>query len=350
MNEDKKTTAGRLVPARELAVPTAHAGRRLDKYLRAELKGVPAALLFRLLRKGKVRVNGQRAQPNHRLAEGDLLKLPPMRLPDAIPPPELPARLLAELKESIIHEDDELIVLNKPAGLAVHVGSGVAGGVIEALRQLRPEEPDLELAHRLDRDTSGLLMVAKTPAMLRHLQEILRESGPLRRRYLALVQGFWPEGLRTVEVPLERTDTTVRVSTAGLPALTRFGVQRRFGRTATLVQAELVTGRKHQIRVHSQYAGHPIAGDPRYGSPDFRVPGAGALMFLHAAELDIPLPDGSILKVSAPWPRSWNRPLAQLSGRGSQPRQPRQSHDNPRQRPGSGARGKGRGRRPRPRS
>lgn len=329
MTEEKNINEGRLVPAREMKVPATHAGRRLDKYLRAELKGVPATLLFRLLRKGKVRINGRRAQPSYRLEEGDLLKLPQLRLPDAIPPPELPAPLLREIKESIIHEDEALIVLNKPAGLAVHVGSGVSGGVIEALRQLRPGEPGLELVHRLDRDTSGLLMVAKSPIMLRHLQEILREGHSLRRRYLALVQGSWPAELKEIKAPLQRTPTTVLVSDEGLPALTRFRVQRRFGAKATLVQAELVTGRKHQIRVHSRHAGHPIIGDPKYGSPT-----SHDLMLLHAAELGIPLPDGSTLTLSAPYPRSWNRPLAQLAGRDPQP--PRA---HPRQRHGGGYRG-----------
>ncbi|MGP6174565.1 RluA family pseudouridine synthase [Corynebacterium sp. A21] len=303
---------------REVEVPAEHAGRRLDKYLRAELKGVPASLLFRLLRKGKVRVNDKKAQPNYRLEAGDLLRLPQIRLPDAIPPPPLPVSLLRTIDQTVIHEDDALLVLDKPADIAVHVGTGVSGGVIEALRQLRPDQPDLELAHRLDRDTSGLLMVAKTPSMLRHLQRVLREEDSLKRRYLALVRGDWPEELAEVRAPLHRTEQSVIVAEHGLPSLTRFAPRRRFGGTATLVQAELITGRKHQIRAHTRHAGFPIAGDKKYGSTTFnqRIHQlASPRLYLHAAELEIPLPDSTILRVSAPMPAAWQRPLGNLSGR-----------------------------------
>lgn len=315
MNTDKQPPT-HLAPAREVSIDAEHAGRRLDKYLRAELKGVPAGLLFRLLRKGKLRVNGARAEQNYRLVEGDVLNLPPLHMPDTTPAPKLPSSLLDQISGAIVHEDERLIVLNKPADVAVHVGTGVAGGVIEALRQLRPELPDLELAHRLDRDTSGLLMVTKSPAMLRHLQQILRDDGPLGRHYLALVHGSWPAELDRVAAPLLRTEQTMVVAPDGLDSLTEVAVRRRFGDTATLIKAQLITGRRHQIRVHTRHAGHPIGGDPKYGDRGFnqrlRQLGAGH-MFLHASQLDIPLPDGEILTVTAPAPPAWDRAFSKLS-------------------------------------
>ncbi|MGD7001404.1 RluA family pseudouridine synthase [Corynebacterium halotolerans] len=311
--------------AREIEVSGEHEGRRLDKYLRAELKGVPASLLFRLLRKGKVRVNDRRAQPNYRLEAGDVLRLPPMQVQADLPPPTLSRSLLQRIDQSVVHEDERLLIINKPADVAVHVGTGVSGGVIEALRQLRPELPDLELVHRLDRDTSGLLIVAKTPSILRHLQQLLREEGSLDRRYLALVHGSWPDRLRHVDAALQRTDTGVRVGPDGQDSLTRFSVRRRIGEDATLVQAQLVTGRKHQIRVHAQYSGHPIAGDPKYGDERFnqQLQRLGApQMFLHASELRIPLPEGDTLKVTAPMPPAWDRVLHRLKTGGSRDRNP----------------------------
>lgn len=329
MNTESQPPATHRKPARELTIDAEQAGRRLDKYLRAELKGVPAGLLFRLLRKGKLRVNGARTEQNYRLKEGDLLNIPPLHIPDAIPPPPLPTALLDQISRSVVHEDDRLIVINKPADIAVHVGTGVNGGVIEALRQLRPDAPDLELAHRLDRDTSGLLMVTKSPAMLRHLQQILREDGPLGRYYLTLVHGAWPGELREVAAPLLRTERSVIADPNGQDSLTRFSVRRRFGSAATLIQAQLITGRKHQIRVHTGHVGHPIAGDPKYGNQSFnqRLRQLGANhMFLHASQLDIPLPEGGFLKVTAPVPPVWDRAFNTLASRKpSRPTRGRQS-------------------------
>lgn len=321
MTEQQPPPDTRVTPARTVEISAEHAGRRLDKYLRAELKGVPASLLFRLLRKGRVRVNDSRVQPNYRLVAGDRLALPAMTVP-AAPPPSVPGHLLRQIENSVVHEDDALLIVNKPADVAVHVGTGVSAGVIEALRQLRPDQPDLELAHRLDRETSGLLMVAKTPSMLRHLQQVLRDDGAasLGRRYLALVRGAWPEDHREVDAPLLRTEHSVIVSDAGQPARTRFSVRRRFGGEATLVRAQLVTGRKHQIRVHATHAGHPIAGDQKHGTEPFnqRLRQLGAAhLFLHAADLRIPLPDGSTLKVTAPMPAAWDRALNRLAGHGA---------------------------------
>lgn len=339
MNENMNSTQGTLSsPARVVEVPTEHEGRRLDKFLRAQFKGVPATLLFRHLRKGKVRVNDGRVQPGYRLQSGDRIQLPTMRLPDAIPPPKVPAGLLRRIERSIVHEDDALLVLDKPADVAVHVGTGVSAGVIEALRQLRPDHPDLELVHRLDRDTSGLLMVAKTHSMLRHLQQVLREDTAIDRRYVALVRGAWPARITEVRAPLRRPSGSgegfVTVDGRGQPARTRFSVIRRFRNDATLLQVRLMTGRKHQIRVHTRHAGHPIAGDPKYGDARFNRHLRdldAAHMFLHAAELHIPLPSGERLHLTSPTPGSWRRPLELLDS--PAPHAPRVTRATHRRRP-----------------
>ncbi|PMC61719.1 23S rRNA pseudouridine(955/2504/2580) synthase [Corynebacterium xerosis] len=300
--------------ARTVTVPATHDGRRLDKYLRSQLKGVPATLLFRLMREGRIRVNGSKVKQNHRIAGGDELTLPTITV-EAGPSPRPVARHLVDaVKNAIVHEDERLIVVDKPANLAVHRGTGVDAGVIEALRRARPDVPDLELAHRLDRETSGLLMVAKTPAMLRHLQEILRDrEHEIDRRYLALVEGAWPDDLRVSHAPLQRTSrATIAApgSRGGQRSETHFRVVERHGGRATVIEARLLTGRKHQIRVHCREAGHPIAGDSRYGSPGFNrhVRGRGiTTMMLHAHSLEVPLPDGGVLHLTAPPPKEWEQ-------------------------------------------
>ncbi len=306
--------AYRRSPAREITVSEEHAERRLDKFLRSRLKGVPAGLIFRLLRKGAVRVDGRRARPDHRLAAGQVISVPAMDLP----PPDkvtVPTPVKKAVAGAIVHESADLLVLNKPADLAVHVGTGVQAGVIEALRELRPGE-ELELAHRIDRETSGLLMVAKKPTMLRHLQEVLR-AGDVERHYLALVRGSFPGQHLRIDAPLLTTDSGVTVHPDGQDALTLVQVQRRFGQRATLIRAQLITGRKHQIRVHTSHSGYPIAGDSRYGDPRFTAEIArlgGHRMFLHAHTLRIPLPDGGLLDVTAPTSPDWDRTLDRLAG------------------------------------
>lgn len=297
-----------------MTIPEAHDGRRLDKYLRSQLTGVPATLLFRLMREGRIRVNGSKVKQNHRISGGDELTLPAITVDAEKKPRRVPGHLIATVENAVVHEDGELIVVDKPADLAVHRGTGVDAGVIEALRQARPDLPDLELAHRLDRETSGLLMLAKTPAMLRHLQEILRDrEHEIDRRYLALVEGEWPDDLRASTTALRRTSrATVAVpeSRGGQRSETRFRVIERHGRRATVIEARLLTGRKHQIRVHCRDAGHPIAGDSRYGSPGFNrhVRGRGiTTMMLHAHSLEVPLPGGGVLHLTAPPPKEWER-------------------------------------------
>lgn len=280
--------------ARQVTVDARGDGQRLDNYLLREIRGVPKSRLYRALRKGEIRVNGGRAQPGRRLAAGDRLRLPPLHQAQRAAP-ALPFHWGARLAERIVHEDPELLVVDKPAGLAVHGGSGITLGLIECLRQLRPEERSLELVHRLDRDTSGLLLLARRPQTLRELHGLLRQDA-VDKVYLALVAGRWPRALTEVEAPLEKRalasgERTVQVSEAGRSALTRFRVRARFAE-ATLLEVRPVTGRTHQIRVHARHAGHPLLGDVKYQGPrEQRLAAQLGLrrLFLHAWRLGFTL-------------------------------------------------------------
>lgn len=268
-------------------------GQRVDNFLLRELKGVPKSRIYRLLRKGEVRVNKGRVKPEYKLKAGDELRVPPVRMADAEAPPTVSQSLSAYLESAILFEDDGLLVINKPSGLAVHGGSGLSFGLIEALRVMRPEARFLELVHRLDRDTSGCIMVAKKRSALLVLHEALRGDG-VDKRYLALVTGEWPEHRHKVDAPLMKNtvlsgERIVRVSVNGKQALTEFRVIERLP-GATLVEARPITGRTHQIRVHAQFAGYPLAGDDKYGDKTadahFRDLGLKRL-FLHAKSLSI---------------------------------------------------------------
>jgi len=295
------------------------AGQRIDNFLRTQLKGVPKTLIYRILRKGEVRVNKGRIKPEYKLQAGDMVRVPPLRLAERDEPVPLAQGLLERLEAAIVYEDKALIVLNKPAGIAVHGGSGLSFGVIEALRQLRPDAKELELVHRLDRDTSGLLMIAKKRSMLRHLHQALRGDG-VDKRYMALVRGRWETGTKQVNAPLLKNtlrsgERMVEVTDEGKEALTLFRVLRRFGDFATLVEARPITGRTHQIRVHARHAGHAIAGDNKYGDEEFsgliRELG-GKRLFLHACALRVPLPEGGELSLEAPVDELWARTLERL--------------------------------------
>jgi 23S rRNA pseudouridine955/2504/2580 synthase len=281
-------------------------GQRLDNFLLARLKGVPRTWVYRVLRKGEVRVNKGRSKPAYRLKIGDVVRIPPVRRVEKTP--GSPAKgLIARVHESIVYEDDAIIVINKPSGVAVHGGSGLSHGVIEALRAARPEAPFLELVHRLDRDTSGCLMLAKRRSALTALQELQRR-GRIEKRYTALLHGRIRAGSWRTDLPLRKNtlksgERVVTVDPEGKVAVTRFRVLRRFA-DASLVEAILETGRTHQIRVHAAANGTPILGDPKYGDAEanrrFRDLGLRRL-FLHALSLRIPWPDESAcLLVEAP--------------------------------------------------
>ncbi|HDZ57581.1 MAG TPA: 23S rRNA pseudouridine(955/2504/2580) synthase RluC [Pseudomonas xinjiangensis] len=304
-------------------IPEDLAGQRIDNYLLTRLKGAPRTLIYRILRKGEVRVNKGRIKPDYRLKAGDSIRIPPVRLPEPNEPVLVGQGILQALESNILYEDKALIVVNKPAGLAVHGGSGLNFGVIEAMRQLRPESDQLELVHRLDRDTSGCLMIAKRRSMLRHLHAALRRDGAgdgVTKCYIALVRGRWPATTKRVHAPLQKNnlrsgERMVEVNAEGKESLTEFRVLQRYGDFATLVEARPITGRTHQIRVHARHAGHPIAGDPKYGDDEFsqqvRELG-GKRLFLHAASLQTELPDGAVLNVQAEPGPMWDKTIARL--------------------------------------
>lgn len=280
-------------------VSTGQVGQRLDNFLLGQLKGVPRSRIYRLVRRGEVRINKKRAKPDTRLESGDTVRIPPYTGPQQTPVPAPGEKLRRTLERSILHEDDNFLVLNKPAGLAVHGGSGIRLGLIEALRQLRPEWSDLELAHRLDRDTSGCLIIAKNTIFLRSLHGQLKAK-TVKKSYLALVHGSWPETLVEVDAPLQKNELgsgerIVKVDPAGKPSRTLFRVIQRFT-DVTLIEAMPETGRTHQIRVHCLSTGHPIVGDAKYAHGKHREGLAEPMasrenLCLHASKIQFSDPD-----------------------------------------------------------
>ncbi|MCK7596897.1 23S rRNA pseudouridine(955/2504/2580) synthase RluC [Microbulbifer sp. CAU 1566] len=301
-----------------LTVPEELAGQRIDNFLQARLKGVPRSRIYRILRKGEVRVNKGRVKAEYRVQGGDQVRVPPIRMSEESAPAVAGDQLRRLLEASILYDKGGLLVVNKPAGLAVHGGSGVRLGLIEALRQMYPKSPFMELVHRLDRDTSGAILVARKRSVLLHVQSELR-AGKLGKSYLALAAGKWPRGRKLVEAPLKKNtlksgERMVVVDGDGKPSTTRFQVEERFP-GATLVAAEPVTGRTHQIRVHAQFVGCPLAGDAKYTADEvnaaFREQGLKRL-FLHSAGVRCTLPDGTRVDVKAPLPAELEVVLSNL--------------------------------------
>jgi 23S rRNA pseudouridine955/2504/2580 synthase len=288
-------------------VDEAHAGQRLDNYLFRMLKGVPKSHVYRILRTGQVRVNSARAEATYRLQPGDRVRIPPLRMAARAAPAHMGSDFVPLLSRRTLYEDDHVLVIDKPAGMAAHGGSGVSHGVIEQLRRERPELRVLELVHRLDRDTSGVLVLAKKRSALTQLHRQLRE-GEVEKRYLVLVAGAWRNATQAVKLPLRKYVTAagerrVSIDAGGIAAHTVFTLQRRLT-GFSLLEAELKTGRTHQIRVHLAHLGFPVAGDDKYG--DFALnkalPRQGLKrMFLHAAALTFTHPaSGEPLRLSAP--------------------------------------------------
>ncbi|MFO7477621.1 MAG: 23S rRNA pseudouridine(955/2504/2580) synthase RluC [Methyloceanibacter sp.] len=294
------------------------AGQRLDNFLLARLKGVPKSHVYRLLRKGEVRVNKGRAKPEYRLEAGDVVRLPPVRRPEPGTTPPRGRAAGVRLETQILHEDDRLIVLDKPSGIAVHGGSGLSHGVIEALRAARPDAPYLELVHRLDRETSGCLLIAKRRSMLRALHELLRE-GRVEKRYLALVKGRWELGQVRLEDRLRKSirggERVVTVDEGGKTAASIFRPVE-IGSAASLLEVRIMTGRTHQIRVQAAEAGHPLAGDERYGDREYnrKMKALGLdRLFLHAASVGWEDPVSGEWRVfSAPLPEDLREVLSRL--------------------------------------
>lgn len=280
-----------------LNIESGYDGQRIDNFLLNYLKGVPKSLIYRILRRGEVRVNKGRIKANYRLRTGDQVRIPPVRMTERDEPERVDSRQLDRLESAILYEDKQLLVLNKPSGIAVHGGSGLSFGVIEALRQLRPEERQLELVHRLDRETSGCLLIAKRRSALRTLHELMRSSG-IDKRYVALVRGHWSRDRIEVDAPLLKNtlqggERVVVVDPRGKESITRFSVRERFA-DHMLVEARLMTGRTHQIRVHAAHLGTPILGDEKYGdSSANRILKERGLrrLFLHAESLTFRWPE-----------------------------------------------------------
>ena len=303
---------------RKVRIDSEQAGQRIDNFLRRELPGLPRSRLYRIIRRGEVRVNGGRTKVEYRLAAGDEVRIPPARLNDG--PGEASAGQIASIEKHIIFEDKRILVVNKPSGIAVHGGSGNSHGVIELLRESRPEIRDLSLVHRLDRETSGCLVLAKRRSALRELHGRFRE-GTVEKNYLALVAGDWQFGEHLVDAPLlvqhrKNGERHVIVSSGGKEARTLFRLSRTFGRFS-LLQCQPATGRTHQIRVHALHAGHPIAGDERYGDAEVNVAAKQQglkRLFLHAQSIAFPDDSGNELHFTAPLPEDLDRFLQKIRG------------------------------------
>lgn len=303
-----------------LRIEARHDGQRLDNYLLRELKGVPRSRIYRLIRRGEFRVNKKRCKPEQRLNQGDLLRVPPIAVAtrdSAAPPGEV---LQKRLRAAILHEEEDFLILNKPAGLAVHGGTGIRLGLVEALRQMEPAWQHLELAHRLDRDTSGCLALSKNSSHLKYLQDQFK-ARTVQKRYLALVLGAWPDSLTEVRAPLRKNqldsgERVVRVDPEGKPACSRMQVRERFA-DCSLIEVLPETGRTHQIRVHCQTSGHPIVGDDKYLEARHRgrAPRLDRhdKLCLHSAGLSFsPGPNRAPLQFSAPLDRHFQALLQSL--------------------------------------
>ena len=294
------------------------AGQRVDNYLFTYLKGVPKSRIYKALRGGEIRINKKRVKPLYKLQAGDLLRLPPFYR-EVKAEPFVKDTLKQQIEANIVFESADIIAVNKPSGVAVHGGSGLALGLIEVMKQLRPDVKRLALVHRLDRDTSGVILLAKNAKTLRYLHAQLREKH-MQKTYWALAVGRWPRRRTAVDVGLDKIalpsgERIVKAKIEGKPSLTRFAILQQ-PKGATLVEAMPVTGRTHQIRVHCQYAGHPLLGDEKYFTDESKALGLKAKvprLFLHAAKLVFRLPDGKKCTVEAPMPSDLQQVLDFLS-------------------------------------
>ena len=288
-------------------------GQRLDNFLSNQLKGLPKGRIYKMIRTGEVRINKGRCKPDSRVSSGDIVRIPPV---DLAPTKEAIAHrgIQMKLSDALLYEDEDVLVLNKPSGLAVHGGSGLSTGLIEQLRLARPNEKFLELVHRLDRETSGCLLVARRPSALRRLHQQLRDQDKgLQKRYLALVAGKWPQYLVDVEAPLEKFERggerIVQVTERGKPSHTRIRPLEVLDE-CTLVEAEPVTGRTHQIRVHASYYKHAVLGDTKYQHDDsrdqWRQRGINGLC-LHSRSIGFQAATGHQVTVVAPIPNPMHR-------------------------------------------
>jgi len=324
--EDNTSNADNRPRVQWLEVAPEWAGQRLDNFLLGRFRGIPKSVIYQVIRKGRVRVNRKRARPDYRIVAADQIRVPPLHVPEAGPEKAQPGtRVQRRMTDAIIYEDADFLVVNKPCGIAVHGGSGIDFGLIETLRAAR-DDRYLELVHRLDRDTSGVILVARRRSALKALQDQFREK-TTRKAYQVLVMGEWPSELDRVDQPLRRTETPsgeriVRPDAKeGRSAETRFRVLERFA-GYTLLEAMPITGRTHQIRVHAALTGHPVAGDSKYmddaAMAAWRKIGGDRLM-LHAHSLTLSLPGGNRQKMTfeAPLEQRFHERLEQLRQRES---------------------------------
>ncbi len=303
---------------RRITVESEYAGQRVDNFLMTQLKGVPRSRIYSMVRKGEVRVNKGRVKANYRLVPGDNIRVPPV-ITAQRDPRNVSLGLIEQLENAIVYEDDRLLIIDKPSGIAVHGGSGVSHGVIEAFRQSENKRHYLELVHRIDRETSGCLILAKRRSALRALHAQLRDS-LLTKRYIALVAGQWPQDHRRISYPLKKNvlksgERIVTVDKEGKEAMSIFDIKERYAK-ATLMQIDVITGRTHQIRVHAAHHGFPLAGDIKYGDPEsntvFKQLGLKRL-FLHATYIGFSHPNTEErMHVSAPLPESLQKVLGKL--------------------------------------
>ncbi|MGI9272957.1 MAG: RluA family pseudouridine synthase [Woeseiaceae bacterium] len=319
MQQNQKDTDGQRTQVRKIRIDREQSGQRIDNFLRRELPGVPKGRLYRLLRRGEVRVNGGRIRAEYKLQEGDEVRVPPARIRAEGAPPS--AKLSASLAERVLFEDKRLLVIDKPSGIAVHGGSGVSHGVIEMLRHARPDLHDLALVHRLDRETSGCLVLTKRRSALRDLHERFRE-GQVEKNYLGLAVGDWQLGEQLIDEPLfvqnrKGGERHVIVSNEGKPAQTRVQLSRKYGKYS-LMQCSPVTGRTHQIRVHLEHYDHPLLGDERYGEgAENRAAKKLGLkrLFLHAQSIAFPDGSGNDLHFTSPLADDLEQFLGKVSKR-----------------------------------
>ena len=304
------------ISAKSVTVTENDLGQRLDNFLFKILKGIPKSRIYRGVRKGEFRVNGGRVKATHRIALGDSIRIPPLSTnasTDAKNPQAL--KVGAKLIDRVVFEDNEILVIDKPSGLAVHGGSGLSFGLIEGLRQARENKEFLELVHRIDRETSGLLILAKTSKTLKYLHSLFRES-KVKKKYLALVNGRWPRASKRVDAPIKKNidlsgERRSVISSIGKSAITDFRVIRRHANT-TLVEATPITGRTHQIRVHAQHVGNPIIGDEKYGFEDEFLDlehKRCIRLFLHAHHISFAMSDGKYLEFNSDLDDSLNKLL-----------------------------------------
>ncbi len=310
----KRTKPGNIIVGAE------QVGRRIDNFLLAHLKPIPKSRIYQMLRRGEVRANGGRIKPDYRLQPGDDIRIPPLFEQPKATPGKPPARLVELIKTCVMYEDERLVVVDKPAGLIVHAGSGSAFGVIELLRELYRQEQDLHLIHRLDKETSGCLLIAKNMAVLRRVNHALK-NGDVEKEYDALFQGRLQEKKIRVDTSLQRHrnrhgEGRVRVEGTGKTALSEFEPVTVY-QDATHVKVRIATGRTHQIRVHAGSIGHPIAGDGKYGDREFnrKMRAAGLKrMFLHAGKLSVPaLKETGEYQFTAPLPADLDAVLTRMS-------------------------------------